>query len=92
MAEPVSERLMSFLQRTHSHRLIVPDRRAAEPHRESVTDQVGSDAQVLSDGVLVLSEQGRRLADARPPRVDFFHRVFGNFRENGFGRFVFLQR
>lgn len=39
---------------------------------DMATDQVGSDAQVFSDGVLVLGRR-RRLTDPRPLAVDLPH-------------------
>lgn len=59
--------------------------------RRQVTDQVGSDTQVFSDGVLVLSGC-RGLTDSGPLAVNLPHRVLWNFREHRFGCVVFLQR
>lgn len=41
--------------------------------KSQVTDQVGSDTQVFSDGVLVLSRKGRGLTDLRPLAVNLPH-------------------
>lgn len=54
------------------------------------TDQVGSDAQVFPDGVLVLRRH-RGLAEPRPLAVDLPDGVVGHLGEDGLGRVVFLQ-
>lgn len=58
--------------------------------RKRATDQVRSDAQVFSDGVLVLG--GRcGLPRPRPLAVDLLHGIVWNFREHRLGRVIFLQ-
>lgn len=58
--------------------------------QRQVTDQVGSDTQVFSDGVLVLS-RCRRLTDPRPLAVNLPHWILWDFREHRLGCIVFLQ-
>lgn len=53
-------------------------------------DQVGSDAQVFPDGVLVLGWH-RGLAEPRPLAVDLPDGVVGHLGEDGLGCVVFLQ-